>query len=144
MMPDLFKEILPSILQNKKNVLETEEDEKSYVPFVVNKAVSFHLDCIMPANVMNMNHTLDKKLQYHYYLNTLRGYKRPFHKWYKRETLENLDLVKEYFNYSNEKAKEALKVLSEDQLSEIRKLNDKGGTDEKPRRISLGKVEKSR
>jgi len=74
-MSDLFKEIIPSILQTKKNVVENEKD---YVPFVVNKALSFHYDCVLFVNEMNRVPNTDRILQYHYYLNTIRGYKRPF------------------------------------------------------------------
>ena len=139
-MADLFKEIIPAILQTKKNVLQTEEDEKTYVPFIVNKALSFHLDCIMRANEMNMHPEIDKKLQNHYLLNTIRGYKRPFQRWYKRKTEENIELLQEAFNYSADKAKEALRVLSADQLNEIKNLLNKGGSDDKLRRPSMGKA----
>ena len=123
-MTDLFKEVIPSILQTKKDVLI---DEKDYVPFVVNKALSHHYDCILYANQMNMYPNLDKKLQYQYYLNSIRSYKRPYQKWLKRETIADLELVKEYYNFSTEKAKEALTVLTDDQLDIIRKKLDRGG-----------------
>lgn len=130
-MPDLFKEIIPSILQTKKNVIQTEDDEKTYVPFIVNKALSFHLDCIMRANEMNMHHEIDKKLQYQYLINTIRGYKRPYQKWYKREKEEAIELLMECYNYSSEKAKVALSVLSADQLKQIKITMDKGGKNTK-------------
>ena len=132
-MPNLFKEIIPSILQTKKNVLD---NEKSYSAFVVNRALSFHYDCVMQANEMNRNSHLPAALQYQYLLNTVRGYKRPFRKWEKRETIDDLEAIKEYYNYSNEKAKEALVLLDTAQLETIRKAIDKGGTnDSKPRRV---------
>lgn len=123
-MADLFKDIIPSILQTKKPVLDNEKD---YVPFVVNKALSQHYDCILYANQMNIHCQVDRLLQYHYMLNTIRGYKRPYQKWQKREEVENLDAVKEFYNFSNEKAKEALCILTDDQISEIKKLLNKGG-----------------
>ena len=132
-MTDLFKEIIPSILQNKKNVLENEKD---YHGFVVNRALSFHYDCVMQANEMNRFPGLPATLQYQYLLNTIRGYKRPFRKWEKRETIDDLEAIKEYYNYSYEKAKEALVLLNATQIKEIRKAIDKGGTnDSKPRRV---------
>ena len=132
-MSDLFKDIIPSILQTKKNVLD---DEKDYHAFVVNKALSFHYDCVLQANEMNKNPGLPAYLQYSYLLNTIRGYKRPFRKWEKRETIDDLEAIKEYYNYSNEKAKEALVLLDTAQLETIRKAIDKGGTnDSKPRRV---------
>ena len=132
-MADLFKDVIPSILQTKKNVLD---DEKDYHAFVVNRALSFHYDCVLQANEMNKNPGLPAMLQYQYLLNTVRGYKRPFRKWEKRETIDDLEAIKEYYNYSNEKAKEALVLLDTAQLETIRKAIDKGGTnDSKPRRV---------
>ena len=139
-MTDLFKEIIPSILTSNKDILETDKD---YVPFVVNKALSFHYDCIFQANLMNQYPSLDNRLQYHYLLNSTRSYKRPFQKWQKRETVENLDVIKEYFNYSNEKAKVALTVLSNDQIDEIKTRIDKGGLNAKSKRTYRGDVKKS-
>jgi hypothetical protein len=132
-MSDLFKDIIPSILQTKKNVLDNEKD---YNAFVVNRALSFHYDCILQCNEMNRYPNLPGSMQYSFLLNSIRGYKRPFRKWEKRETIENLEAVKEYYNYSNEKAKEALVLLNAAQLEKIRKAIDKGGTnDSKPRRL---------
>lgn len=132
-MSDLFKDIIPSILQHKRPVLE---DNKQYHAFVVNRALSFHYDCVLPANEMNLYPGLSGTMQYQYLLNTVRGYKRPFRKWEKRETIDDLDAVREYYNYSYEKAKEALVLLNAAQLEEIRKAINKGGTDDsKPRRV---------
>ena len=138
-MTDLFKEIIPSILQTKKPVI-TSDNERDYIPFVVNRALSFHYDCIMQANAMNLAPNADRKLQYDYYLNSIRSYKRPFQKWHKRETVENLEAIKEYFKYSNEKAKEALTVLSDDQIAEIKKKLDKGGLNAKHKRSDRGET----
>jgi hypothetical protein len=130
---DLFKDIIPSILQHKRPVLE---DDKSYSAFVVNRALSFHYDCVLQANEMNKYPGLPGILQYQYLLNSIRGYKRPFRKWEKRETIDDLEAVKEYYNYSNERAKEALVLLNATQIEEIKKALNKGGTnDSKPRRV---------
>lgn len=137
-MTDLFRDIIPSILQSKTPVLE---DDKSYNAFVVNRAISFHYDCVFQANQMNQYPGLPGIMQYHHLLNSIRGYKRPFRKWEKRETIEDLDAVKEYYNYSNEKAKEALVLLTATQLEEIRKELNKGGiNDSKPRRLRGSKA----
>lgn len=125
-MTDLFKEVIPSILKTKQHVI-TENNEGDYVPFVVNRYLSFHYDCVLYANQMNMHNNADKLLQYHYLINNVRGYRRPFQKWLKKETVDNLNLVKEYYNYSNEKAKEAMSILTDDQINEIKKKLDKGG-----------------
>ena len=132
-MSDLFKDIIPSILHNKNHDLDNEKD---YHAFVINKALSFHYDCVFQANEMNKYPGLPATLQYQYLLNTIRGYKRPFRKWEKRETIDDLEAVKEYYNYSYEKAKEALVLLSNAQKESIRKAIDKGGkNDSKPRRV---------
>jgi hypothetical protein len=125
-MPDLFKDIVPSILQTKKPVIN-QDNEGDYVPFIVNKALSFHYDCILQANEMNRYPSTDRLLQYHYLLNTVRGYKRPFQKWQKRETIEAIEAIKEYYKYSYDKAKEALMILSDDQINEIKRKLEKGG-----------------
>lgn len=137
MKPDLFKDIIPSVHQTKK-VFVTAENERDYVPFIVNRAISFHLDMVMDANQMNLMPNADPLLQYHYLLNKIRAYKRPFQKWQKRETIENLDAVKEYYNYSNEKAKEALSILSDTQIEQIKKNLNKGGLNVRHKRTSGG------
>ena len=120
-MSDIFKEIIPSILQNKTSVI-TQDNEKDYVPFVVNRAMSHHYDCVIQANQMNMLAHTDKLLQYHYFLNSIRPYKRPFKKWHKKETVESLNVIKEYYRCSDEKAREISVILSEVQIDELKKL----------------------
>lgn len=126
-MPDLFKEIIPSILQNKKCVFQDELDYKDYKPFLINRALSYHMDCVLYANEMNKNSSLDADMQYQYLLNTIRPMKRKFQSWQKTSADKDIECVKEYFGYSNEKAKEALRILSEEQVAEIRRKTDKGG-----------------
>ena len=126
-MPDLFKDILPSILERKNVVLNSPEDDKSYVPFVVNKALSFHADCILWANEMNQNPNLDARLQYQFLLNTTRSWRRPFRKWMKLEKSEDLDLIKKHYGVSNTKARDYLSILTQDQLNAIKEQMNKGG-----------------
>ena len=126
-MPDLFKEIIPSILQTKKNVFELETDYKDYNPYIVNRALSYHIDCLAYVNEINMFPLADKDLQYQYLLNTIRSMKRKFQPWQKVETDNNMECVKEYFGYSNQKAKEALRILSDEQIAEIKAKTNKGG-----------------
>ena len=126
-MPDLFKEIVPSILQTKKNPFKDELDYKDYVPFVVNRALSFHQDCVLYANELNLSPGIDKDMQYQFYLNTIRSMKRKFQPWQKTSTNKNIEAVKTYFGYSNEKAKEALRILTEEQIAEIIIKTDKCG-----------------
>lgn len=139
---DLFKDILPSIMENKKHVI-TAENEKDYVPFVVNRALSFHKDCILYTNQMNQLPNTDNLPQYHFLINIVRGYKRRYQKWHKRETIENLEAVKEYYNYSTEKAKESLLVLSDDQIKEIKRRLFRGGSNDKHGKFSRGKTKKA-
>ena len=126
-MPDLFKEIVPSILQTKKSVFRDQLDYKDYKAFMVNRALSYHMDCILYANEMNKNSSLDVDMQYSYLLNTIRPMKRKFQSWQRTSADKDIECVKEYFGYSNEKAKEALRILSEEQIAEIRIKTDKGG-----------------
>ena len=126
-MPDLFKEIIPSILQNKKSVIHDEVDLKDYTPFVVNRALSYHLDCVLYVNELNRLPGIDKDMQYSYLLNTIRPMKRKFEPWQKSQADKNIECVKEYFGYSNQKAKEALRILNDEQIAEIKRRTDKGG-----------------
>jgi hypothetical protein len=126
-MPNLFKEIVPSILQTKKNPFKDELDYKDYAPFLVNRALSFHQDCVLYANELNLNPSMDKDMQYQFYLNTIRSMKRKFQPWQKTSSDKNIDAVKRYFGYSNEKAKEALRILTDEQIAEIIIKTDKGG-----------------
>ena len=119
-----LKDWLNSINYNKDDL---SEDIKTYPPYIVNRCLSGHLDCVMFANEMNMYSHLDKDMQYSFYLNSLRKRKR-FSPWIKKEKIEDIDSVKQYYGYSNEKAKEALRLLSESELNYIKSKLDIGGT----------------
>ena len=99
--------------------------EKGYNPYLVNRGLSYFQDTISLANEMNQNHFLDKKLQYEFLLNIVRKRKR-FSKWHKKQEDENVDIICEYYNCSQRKAVEILKVLTEDQVSAIREVYLKG------------------
>ena len=120
-----LKDYLYSINQSKKDVWD-EDNHKNYPPFVINRCLSGHLDCILHVNEMNQAHHLDKKMQYDYYINTLRPRKR-FSPWLKQSKLNDLEAVKTYYGYSNEKARQALQVLTTSQITEIKSLIDTGG-----------------
>ena len=126
-MADVFKEVIPSILQTKKNVLVTPEDIKDYSPFLVNRALSFHIDCVLHANEMNRCHSASNKMQYDYLLGAIRPAKRKFQPWQKADVVKNIESVMTYYNFSREKAKDAMRILTEEQLKEIVKLTDPGG-----------------
>jgi hypothetical protein len=140
MKADLFKDILPSIQSTHVPVI-AEGNEKDYPPFMVNKALAFHYDCLLQANQMNVLCHLDPLLQYQYLLNSIRAHKRPYQKWLKREDIDGLEAVKEYYNYSNDKAKEALSVLSNDQINDIKRRLHKGGLNDSNRRTNRGGAE---
>ena len=123
-----LKDYLNSINQNKENLMDTDDPgwEKNYPPYVINKCLSQHMDTVMYANEMNRLPNLDKRLQYDFFINTIRPRKR-FSPWGKKQKVDDLDLVKQYYGYSNEKAKQALRILSPDQLDYIKSKLNKGG-----------------
>jgi len=125
-MADLFKEIIPSILQTKEYALLTEQDEKTYSAFMVNRALSFHRDTVLFANEMNKFSNLDNKLKYDFLLNIVRAQKRPYSKWHKKAKSSDLEAVKEYYGYSDAKAEEALKILDDAQIELIKEQLYKG------------------
>ena len=125
-MADLFNEILPSILQTKKYALLTDLDERSYPAFMVNRALSYHRDTVLLANEMNIYTSLDNKLKYDFLINIIRAQKRQFSKWHKKAQSSDLNAVKEYYGYSDSKTSEALKILSDDQITAIKKQLYKG------------------
>ena len=116
-----------SILQNKKNLIIDELTEKEYQPFLVNRTLSYHKDCILYANEMNRRHLTDKKLQYDFLLNTIRSQKRPFAKWVKSEKSEDLECIKQVFGLSDQKAREAMRLLSNEQIQQLKEQTDTGG-----------------
>jgi hypothetical protein len=116
-----------AILQNKKQLIVDEASEKDYTSFLVNRSLSYHKDCIMYANEMNRRHFLDKKLQNDFLLNTVRSQKRPFAKWAKVEKSEDLECIKQVYNFSNSKARDALRLLSKEQIQELKEKTDTGG-----------------
>ena len=122
-----LKDWLNSINQTKKNLID--EDplvEKDYPPYIINRCFSGHLDAILFANEMNKYHFLDKDLQYSFYLNTVRKRKR-FSPWLRKDKIEDLDYVKQYYGYSNEKALQVLKILSNEQINFIKQRLEIGG-----------------
>ena len=122
-----LKDWLNSINFNKNNLIgEDPVVIKDYPPYIVNRCLSGHLDCIMFANEMNRYPNLDKDMQYSFYLNTLRKKKR-FSPWLRKEKVTHLQSVKQYYGYSNEKASQALKILSKQQLDYIKQRLETGG-----------------
>ncbi|MAG48404.1 DNA polymerase [Candidatus Woesearchaeota archaeon] len=123
-----LKDWLNSINFNKENILDEDPTlAREYPPFIINKCLSGHLDCVMFANEMNKYHFLDKDMQYNFYINILRKKKR-FSPWLRKEKVSDLEFVKQYYGYSNEKASQVLKILSNEQIEFIKKRLDTGGT----------------
>ena len=116
-----------AILQNKNKLIVDELTEKEYAPFLTNRSLSYHKDCIMVANEMNQRHHLDKKLQYDFLLNIVRSQKRPFAKWVKAEKSEDLECIKQIFGFSDSKAREAIRLLSKEQIQQLKEQTDIGG-----------------
>jgi len=119
-------EYLNVINSSKKDIMVDDITEKAYAPFMINRSLSYFQDTVFFANVMNQYHHLDNKLQFDFLINTIRKRKR-FSKWIKPELNNDMDVVKEYYGYSNEKARQALTLLSSSQVAEIRKKVSKGG-----------------
>ena len=119
-----LKDWLNSINFTKEDL---SEEVPSYSPYIVNRCLSGHLDCVLFSNEMNKYPFLDKDMQYSFYLNSLRKRKR-FSPWIKKDKIQDLDIVKQYYGYSNEKASQALRILSKEQLDYIKQRLDVGGT----------------
>jgi hypothetical protein len=119
---------ISAVSYTKKDMFKEEDfAHKEYAPFMVNRGLSYFPDTIMYANEMNRNDHLDKDCQFYFLLNSITKNKR-WSKWAKKDPVsKNLELVKEYFGYSDERAKEALSVLTKDQLKLIKEKLDKGG-----------------
>ena len=125
-MPEL-KDYLDSIYLTKKDLSEDDPEAcKKYPAFIINKCCSAHIDCIMFANEMNKNHHLSKDMQYSFYLNSLRKKKR-FSPWLRKEKVTDLEIIKQYYGYSNEKASNALKILTPEQIKFIKQRLETGG-----------------
>ena len=122
-----LKDWLNSINFNKQNLLEEDPlREKKYPAFIINKCLSGFVDTVMFSNEINQYPGLDNKLQYDFYLNSIRKKKR-FSPWLRKDKVQNLDAVNQYYGYSNEKAMQALKILNKDQLKFIKDRLNVGG-----------------
>ena len=119
-------EYLNAINNTKKNVMVDDLTEKGYNAFMVNRSLSYFQDTVLLANEMNRYHHLDSKLQFSFLINSVRKKKR-FAKWAKPTNPDNLEVVKEYYGYSNEKARQVLTILSDQQIEELKLKVYKGG-----------------
>tara|TARA_B100000745_G_scaffold68471_1_gene40805 strand:+ start:240 stop:638 length:399 start_codon:yes stop_codon:yes gene_type:complete len=124
-----LSDYLSAINYNKVNLLDGNDItwHKKYPPYVINRCLSQHVDTIMMANEVNQRHGLDKRLQFHFLLNSIRKRKRFGGKWITTSKSKNLEFIKKYYGYSNSKAKVALDILTKKQIEFIKLKLDKGG-----------------
>ncbi len=126
-----LKDYLYSINQSKKSILDDDVDsERGYPPYIVNRCLSSFTDTILYVNEMNKSSHLPKKLQYDFLLNSVKPRKR-FSPWARKDSIDYLDIVKEYYGYNDDKALQALRILTMDQLDTIKKALSKGGKHER-------------
>ena len=118
-------DFLNSINHSKKDLMD-DTTESNYNSYIINRSLSYFSDCVAFSNIMNRYHHLDSKLQYHFLINIIRKRKR-FSKWIKPEQLSDIEVVKQYYGYSNSKAKQVLPLLSPDQIKIIKQKVSKGG-----------------
>ena len=123
-----LKDYLNAINHEKKNLMDTDDEmwEKKYPAFIVNKCLAPFPDTIFLVNEMNLNNHIDKKLQFDFLLNSIRTRKR-YTPWLKASKQKDIEYVKEYYGYNNEKAKSALKILNDEQIKTIKNSLNKGG-----------------
>lgn len=119
-------EYLNSINYTKKDIMVDDIAEKQYNAFMVNRSLSYFNDTVLMANEINRYHHLDNRLQFDFLLNIVRKKKR-FSKWMKPETVSDVEVVKDYYGYSNEKARQALSLLTSEHINELKKKVYKGG-----------------
>ena len=123
-----LKDWLNSINFNKENLIEEDPSTiKDYAPYIINRCLSGNIDSILFANEMNKYSFLDKDMQYSFYLNTLRKKKR-FSPWLRKDKVTDLEIIKQYYGYSNEKASNALKILTPEQINYIKQRLETGGS----------------
>ena len=126
-----LKDYLYSINQSKKNILDDDPDAaKKYPAYVVNRCLSSFTDTVLYANEMNKNSHLPPKMQYDFFINSVKPRKR-FSPWTRKDSIDYLDIVKEYYGYNDDKALQALRILTKDQLDKISYLLRKGGNNGK-------------
>jgi len=114
------------ITYGKRDIMDSDLAEREYNGFVTNRTLSYFIDTIFQANEVNQRHQADHRLQFDYLINTVRKKKR-FSKWVKPSTYESIELVKEYYGYSDRQAKDVVDILDHEQLEQIRKRLSKGG-----------------
>jgi uncharacterized protein YifN (PemK superfamily) len=119
-------DFINAIHYSKEKLIVDDWSEKQYNAFIINKGLSYGADTVIPANEMNSRPHLDKKMQFSFLINNIRPRKR-FNKWIKAEKIEAIEVIKEYYGYSTEKARQVLPLLNDEQLDYLRTKLIKGG-----------------
>jgi hypothetical protein len=122
-------DFINAIHHSKENLIVDDWSEKQYNPYIINKGLSYGPDTVIPANEMNSRPHLDKILQFHFLINIIRPKKR-FNKWIKAEKINDLEVIKEYYGYSTEKAKQVLPLLDDKIIDDMKRKITKGGRNE--------------
>ena len=119
-------EFVNDITNGKSNIMVDDITERAYNPYMVNRSLSYFHDCVLMANEMNINHQLDKRLQFDFLINIVRKKKR-FSKWAKAQKSDDIEVIQEYYGYSNNKARQIHSLLSSEQIDELKKKVNRGG-----------------
>ena len=120
-------EYLNSINVTKIDIMDDDEKEKGYNSFIINRSLSYFQDTIHFANEMNQYPNLDNRLKFDFFINTIRKRKR-FSKFMKPETSSKIDVIKDYYNYSDEKARQVVNLFDDNQINILKNRMEKGGT----------------
>ena len=115
-----------AINYTKRDIMVDDIAEKAYLPYMINRQLSYFPDTVLAANEMNRHHYIDNRLQFDFFINIIRKRKR-FSKWFKPEQISDLETIKSYYGYSNEKARQVLHLLSTEQINELKNKVAKGG-----------------
>ena len=115
-----------AINYTKRNIMVDDIAEKAYLPYMINRQLSYFPDTVLAANEMNRHHHIDNRLQFDFFINIIRKRKR-FSKWFKPEQISDLENIKQYYGYSNDKARQVLPLLSTEQINELKNKVAKGG-----------------
>jgi len=119
-------DFINAITYNKNDLMVDDWAEKQYAPYIVNKGLSYGADTVIQANEMNSRPHLDKKLQFQFLINNIRPKKR-YNKWIKADKIESIEVIKQYYGYSTDKARQVLPLLNQSQIDLIEQKLEKGG-----------------
>ena len=119
-------EYLNAINTTKKDIMVDDIAEANYNSFMVNRGLSYFPDTVLFANEMNINHHIDHRLQFDFFINIIKKKKR-FSKWVKPQEIADIEVIKEYYGYSDEKAKSVIQLLNDEQIEELKQRIYKGG-----------------